>query len=675
MCGIYGRIGLRDDSLDERATMTLQHRGPDDAGLVVDPVGTGEWSVALGQTRLAIVDLSPAGHQPMLSDDGQLALVFNGEIYNFQSLRRELIEQGAVFRSTSDTEVVLRLYERDGQAMLPKLAGMFAIAIWDRRARTMLLARDPTGIKPLYYRIGDIDSWCPLSFASEMKAILCDPKVPRKPNFAALSGYLAYLYVPPPQTAFDGIMALEPGHQLSWHAGQTTLTRYHQYSVTPSHEFSTLKQGVRSLELLLKSVVAEHMVVDVPVGAFLSGGIDSAVLVALMAEHKRARGDREPLKTFTVGFQGEAGAVDESSAAAAIATSLGVSNRVIRADGRQMANRFGHIVDQFDEPFANPTTLLHDLLCESAREEVTVAIAGSGGDEAFAGYPRHRAALIYDGIRWIPEKLRRTLARGLADHLPRRADTSPTMQRILRFAASVEGDFPSIYRCWLTRLSPAELTELLADNRLPAAVGADPGNIERMMRAMPAMSTVQQAILADVQGFLPDNVLRDADRMSMRHGLELRVPFADSRVLEFGLRLPRSLQMKTLPALRSSSGPDATKRVLRHLAEQYLPATAVSAPKQGFVAPMGSWLRNELRDLLDQATLPATVERRGLVRPELVQQRVAEHLSGERDWTWLLWSLVVLEDWFRRRVDSVPTWSATGRGVVAHVPDQWAAAS
>ncbi len=302
MCGIYGRIGDRDDGLDRRATLTLRPRGPDDAGLVIDPGAMSGDTVALGHTRLSIIDPSPAGHQPMLSADGAVVLVFNGEIANFRSLRADLERDGAVFSGRSDTEVLLNLYLRDGDAMLDAIEGMYALAVWDRRARRLLLARDPTGVKPLFFRHGPDR----LAFASEAKALLIDPRVSREPNMAAIALYLQQLWVTAPRTAFAAIEQLRPGHKLVVDEGGVRQARFHRYRAGPIHAFVAAHEAADALEATLLEVVQEHMIADVPVGVMLSGGVDSGLIAAMMTDRRRRAGGDEPLLAFTATY-GRAG--------------------------------------------------------------------------------------------------------------------------------------------------------------------------------------------------------------------------------------------------------------------------------------------------------------------------------------------------------------------------------
>lgn len=649
MCGIYGRLGRRDDALDQRATATLHHRGPDDAGVVIDELRDTGDIVALGHTRLAILDLTAAGHQPMTDALGQVAVAFNGEIYNYQSVRKALQARGHAFVSNSDTEVVVHAYLAYGDSCLDHLEGMYALAVWDRRHQRLLLARDPSGIKPLYWRGGSPDL---LAFASEAKALLVDPRVDRKPDVAALCGYLAYLYVPTPRTAFDGLHALLPGHKLAWHRGRIAVERFHRYAAAPKRPPQSLAAAASDLETLLDTVVGEHMLADVPVGAFLSGGIDSGLLVAMMARRKRDRGDREPLRTYTVGFGREGHRWDEVDRAARLASHLGVTHEVVRIDATAAAQRFVHVAQQFDEPFANPTALVHDALCEGARREVTVAVAGDGGDEAFAGYPRHRATQVLRVWQHLPARLRSALG-ALERRLPEQAEAVPLLRQVRRFVRTGSVSLAEAYRDWSTFYTPDHLGEILTADALAAiggAVPADLGQVLDCVRGLGDVDAVDAACLADLVGFLPDNVLRESDRVSMRHALEVRVPFADRRVVQFGLQLPVAHKLPPGGVWRGG-GAAAGKRVLREVARRWLPAEIVDAPKQGFGAPMGAWLTGPLQGLLEQATDPTVLAQRGLVQPAAIERVKRDHFAGRRDHTWHLWALVVLESWFEQRID------------------------
>ncbi|MBI5607608.1 MAG: asparagine synthase (glutamine-hydrolyzing) [Deltaproteobacteria bacterium] len=647
MCGIYGRLGTRQDDLDKRATASLRHRGPDDAGIWVDDAA--EPAMILGHTRLSILDLSAAGHQPMLTPDERYALVFNGELYNFATLRRELEALGVAFRSQSDTEVVLQSLVQWGDAGLTRLEGMFAIALWDQRERRLLLARDPSGIKPLFWRQGP-DA---LAFASEIKALLVDPQVSRQPNLPALAGFLQYLYVPTPQTAFQGIHSLRPGHRLVWQAGAHDIKRFSGFSLHSKAPLRPLEAASDDLERLLQLVIGEQMVADVPVGAFLSGGLDSGLIVALMAKAKRERGDREHLRTFTVAFGREGGQWDESARARRMAQHLGVEHAVVHVDPQAVAANFHMVADQFDEPFANPTAMAHDVLCQFARREVTVALAGDGGDEAFAGYPRHRAVWFLQAWQRLPATLRREIAR-MEARLPEQAEALPLLRQARRFVRSNRHGFADTYRDWLTFYSQEALWDLLTEP-MRVALGDqlpdDLGNTLASLREVEGAHPIDAACYADIAGFLPDNVLRESDRISMRHALEVRVPFADRRVLQYGLSLPVELKLPAQSLLSRSGGAQAGKRVLRNLAARHLPHEVIAAPKQGFGAPMGAWLLGPLREQMERSTDPRRVAELGIVRPQVAEQLRREHLTGQRDRTWPLWSLMVLDSWFARWIE------------------------
>lgn len=652
MCGIYGRIGKRNDDLDRRATATLQRRGPDGAGLWLESDGPGGHSLVLGHTRLACMDLTAAAHQPMTSPDGQLALVMNGEISNFQKLRADLIAQGRSLQSSGDTEVVLHLYDLYGDDMLSRMEGMYALALWDGRQRRFLLARDAVGTKPLFWRQLDAGR---LAFSSEIKALLEDPSCSRQPDQRALAGYLSHLYVPGAATAFADIQQLPPGHKLVLDDLGQRLERFHSFTVAPKLEFASLGQAADALERELFLIIGELMTADVPVGLLLSGGIDSGVVAALMTRHQREHGGPQ-LRTFTAGFGSQGQHFDETLPAAAVASHLGAKNKLILVDGDLAAQRFHNVVERFDEPFGNPTALLLDVLSESVRSEVKVALTGDGGDEAFGGYPRYRATQLLGAWQQLPAIVRDKWLPAMVSKWPARPEQHPLALHARRFLGATQGPFAATYEDWLSAYNHSDLMNLLtpdtlAQLRTAGALPRDFGTTARAMAELPTgTSPLDAACFADVSGFLPGNVLAAGDRMAMGHGLELRVPLADRRVIDFGLRLPSHLKLSRTAWL-GSTGRHATKRVLREVASRYLPPAHVGKPKQGFVAPLARWLAGPMRDLVLGATDAAVLQRRGLVRPEAVARMREEHFSGRRDHSLRLWSLLMLETWFQARVD------------------------
>lgn len=652
MCGIYGRIGARQDDLDRRATATLRHRGPDDAGLWQESNGPAGHSLVLGHTRLACIDLTRAAHQPMTSADGRLALVLNGEISNFAALRAELQALGRQLQSTGDTEVVLHLYELYGDALLGRLEGMYALALWDGRERRLLLARDPVGTKPLFWHQSERGL---LSFASEIKALLEDPGCSRQPDVRALAGYLGHLYVPAPATAFAAVRQLLPGHKLVVDDHGQRVEPFHTFAVAPKHPFSGLGEAGDKLEQLLLSIIGELMTADVPVGALLSGGIDSGLVVALMARLRREWGGPQ-LQTFTLGFGKNTQHLDETAHAAATAAQVGATHQVVPADSDQALQRLGRVVERFDEPFGNPTALLLDILSESVRVEVKVALTGDGGDEGFGGYPRYRATQLVGAWQHLPPWLRDRWLPALALQLPVSPTGHPLARQLRRFLGAATGPFSATYRDWLGvynrtelmgLLTPAALEHLSEAGNFPQDLG---GTASAMAQLPTGTDALDAACFADVHGFLPNNVLAVSDRMAMGHGLELRVPLADRRIIDFGLRLPPHLKLSRT-AFLSSAGKDGTKRVLREVANRYLRPAELRLPKRGFVAPLAQWLAGPMRDAVLAATDDDVLRRRGLVRPEVVARMREAHFAGRRDHTWQLWSLMMLEGWFQARVD------------------------
>jgi len=521
-----------------------------------------ESGFGLGFRRLAILDLSPAGHQPMESPGGRYVIAYNGEIYNFAALRRELEAAGETFVSNGDTEVLLRLLARDGPRALDRLVGMFAFALWDRERRSLLLVRDRLGIKPLLYApLADGG----IAFASEIDALRAHPGISLGIDPEALSAYLACLYVPAPATIHRGIRKLPPGHILEWRDGTTTIRPYWAPQVAGGRAPS-VDDVVDELLPPLRSAVVGRMVADVPVGCFLSGGIDSSVIAALMAEEAGHQG-ADPIHTLTMTFAESA--YDERQPAAEVASHVGSRHIELRA-GPGLADRLGTCLTAFGEPFGNPTALLVDELAQQARRHFTVALAGDGGDEVFAGYPRYQGGLLTQRYRRLPEWLRRRVlapAAGLIreDHSGRHA-----WRRVREFLAHVDLPDAEMYAAWVEYFAPAERQALLGLSAPPSrpiaclygeAASTDP------------LNAMQQC---DLLSFLPGNLLAYGDAMTMRHGLELRLPLIDHRVVESVATLA--------PQLRIAGG---LKTLLRAVARRLLPTDIVDRPKRGFNPPLG----------------------------------------------------------------------------------------
>ncbi len=620
MCGITGIVGAEDLGPLQTMTEALRHRGPD-AGdtAVVDGCG-------LGHRRLSIIDID-GGAQPMTSADGRYTLSYNGEIYNFAELRRELAALGYAFRSRSDTEVILAAYVHWGDDMLERLNGMFALAVWDGRDKRLLLARDRVGIKPLYY--ADLGTTGALAFGSEPKALLALPEVSTELDINALDAYLDLLYVPPPLSMFAGIRQLPPGCTLVWSAGRKEIKRYWDAAPAIDRRYS-LEQWCEIVEPVLEDAIVRRMVSDVPVGAFLSGGLDSSTIVAILSERGHTG-----LDTFCVGYGTEGRTFDERSAAREVAKYFGTRHHELQLDGTLLHN-VEAMVRGFDEPFGSITALLSWALSRFARERVTVAVAGDGGDELFGGYPRYRGMGLSHWAERVPAPL---LAATEAVARGRESSGARSYRRWARqFIGGARRPAAQRYASWVGYARCEERDELLAPEALERLDrGARPDPVaEHFARPHDAV-LVERAAYADLHGFLPHNVLRNSDRMSMAHGLELRVPFCDHRLFELMAQIPSRHRVDML----------ATKKVLRRIMRRRVPKFVLSRKKLGFVPPIGAWMQRDLDDMLTDWFDPATIQKRRLLRPATIERLAAEHRAGRRDHGLRLWSLLVLEQWCR----------------------------
>ena len=625
MCGIAGFFDQRLErsqaaSLLQRMTRSLSHRGPDEDGLHLDgPVG-------LGHRRLSIIDLE-AGRQPIFNEDQTKAIVFNGEIYNFRPLRERLAAQGHRFRTSSDTEVILHAYEEYGEKCVEHLRGMFAFAVWDRPKQQIFLARDRVGIKPLYYYWDGQKCL----FGSELKAILEDPSVPRELDVQALDDYLTYLYVPAPRTIFKDIRKLEPGHTLTITAeGTAAHNCYWDLRFDPDECLSE-DDWIEGLQAKLKESVAIHLMSEVPLGAFLSGGIDSSAVVALMAGAL----DR-PVQTSTIGF--EESQFDELPYARMVAARYRTQahERIVRASAAGILDR---LVWHFDEPFADASMIPTYYVSQVARERVTVCLSGDGGDENFAGYRRYKFDTFENRIRaWMPSVIRRPLFGSLAAMYPK-ADWLP---RVLRAKSTLrnlsltpeEGYFSSV--TWFT---PSMKQQLYHDRLRSSLEGYQPMSVmQRYFDRTRGWDPLSRVQYVDVKTYLVDDILTKVDRASMAHSLEVRVPLLDHEVMEFAARIPARFK------LRAGEGKYILKRALRDL----VPAEAMNRPKMGFSIPLAQWFRGELKGQFEERVLGASSFLGELMNRDSIRHWWSQHQSGLRDYSHHLWALLVLECWGQR---------------------------
>ncbi len=619
MCGIAGMVvapgrSEPDPALGEAMNAVIRHRGPDDGGLHADA------RALLGMRRLAIIDVE-GGHQPIYDADRRVCLVFNGEIYNFRELRTELEAAGHRFRTRGDAEAILAAYLHYGEACFERLDGMFAIAIWDRRTDSLLLARDRFGEKPLYYSL-DPER---LLFGSELKSLLQAPDCPRRIDPEAVRAYLCYGYVPCPTTIFEGIEKLPPGHWLRYRDGRAELHRYWRPDLGEKLDLDEDAAEER-LATLLERAVASRLVSDVPFGAFLSGGLDSSTVVALMSRHLS-----RPVRTFTIGFE-EAG-FSELDDARLVAEHLGTEHHelVVRPDAVDLLER---LVWHFDEPFADSSAVPTFLVSRLAHRHVKMVLTGDGGDELFAGYDRYLRLLALERLG----PLRPLAARALV--LVGAVLPEPRGGRLRRIGARLRRPFAERYLAGVALTEP-ELAGALS----PLAGGKQ--HYRLPLLDLPDAwlgagdSTLDRAVAIDLQSYLPDDILVKLDRMAMANSLEGRSPFLEPELARFALSLPEAMRV------RNGRG----KHLLRRVAHRWLPAAALAKPKQGFAIPMATWFRGPLAPLARDTFASRAFRERGLIDSRAACRLLDEHCSGRADRSEPLWQVLCLELWAQRFSD------------------------
>jgi len=646
MCGITGAIwsnpsAALDAATLERMIALVAHRGPDDSGSYCRPCreegGSGlEPGVALGIRRLSIID--PAGsRQPLSNEDGTVWAVLNGEIYNFQELRRRLEGSGHRFRTAGDTETIVHLYEDEGPDFARHLWGMFAIAIWDAPRRQLVLARDRLGKKPLVYRL-ESDR---LLFASELKCILAVPGVPREVDPGAIDEYLTYQYVPHPNTIFRGIRKLPPAHYAVWRDGQMRINSYWQPDFNRQID-RPWDECIAELRELLTDAVRLRLQSDVPLGAFLSGGIDSSIIVGLMSQlagGNGAGGSGSAVKTFSIGFADAQ--FDETHFARQVSQKFGSEHHEMRVEA-SAAELLPKLIWHYDEPMADSSALPTWHLAQLARRDVTVALTGDGGDELFAGYDRYRAVWISAQLDRLPRPMRRLLASQFWQRLLGGGRQRSIVRRVRRLSAVLNSPMQRRYLDWIGVFNEAGRAALYTDDFLSRLTDVDPAEfLARAWRRSDRRDPVTAASLADLTTYLPCDLLVKVDIASMAHGLECRQPFLDHRLVEWAASLP----------VRYKQRLGRGKRILREAFRDLLPADVLRRPKMGFGVPMDSWLRGDLRELVRQVLLDPMALGRGYFRPEAIQRLLDEHQSGRISHGHRIWALLVLELWHREWVD------------------------
>ncbi len=619
MCGIAGYIVPGGDAEAKREVLKamcdrIVHRGPDGEGMLF------RGQAGLGHRRLSIIDLG-GGAQPMSTPDGKLSVVFNGEIYNFPELRRELEGKGYAFQTNSDTEILLHGYHAWGPLLLQRLNGMFVFALWDAPNQRLFAARDRLGKKPLYYH-HDAHRFL---FASEMKSLLVESAVSREIDPVAMDDYFSYGYIPAPRTAFKAVQKLRPGYSLTWEGGKLQLAQYWDVQYKPNAECKTEDDYVDKLQDLLGAAVKRRLLSDVPLGAFLSGGIDSSTIVGLMAKVSNG-----PVRTFTAGFQDKA--FDETEAARTVANAFGTLHReqVIKPDALAILPQ---LVWHFDEPFADSSAVPTYYVSQAARKEVTVILSGDGGDELFAGYNLYQWKDRYARYKLIPQGLRKTLLGTAGRILPWNAPGRNMLLRVANLEAYDAGEVVELYPPIKSALYTADWTRKIH--------GHDPVMAIKHWAHAPE-NHLSRMQYQDTKVYLPEDILMKVDKMSMANSLETRAPLLDYTVVEFAASIPPEMQMKD----------GRGKYILRKLASRFLPPEIMNKKKQGFAIPREKWFQGELKEYAREILTSGEFKQRGYFRPERVAAMLEEHNRGGRDYSMWIWSLLNFELWHRTFVDA-----------------------
>jgi len=636
MCGIAGFMGeFAEDSL-AAMNFSIAHRGPDDADTWFDAVNR----VGFAHRRLSIIDLSSAGRQPMWDTDRKVVLVFNGEIYNYRELARELRRDGYQFTSATDTEVILNLYKRDGEKFLGRLIGIFAFALWDSQKRKLLVARDGVGVKPLYY----FENLCGFAFASELKALCCLPELDRSIDPVAISHYLTYLYCPAPRTPLAGVFKLEPGCAMIVESGHIVKRwRHWKLPIAGAYvEDRSIPHLQDELESLLARAVRRQMVADVSVGAFLSGGLDSSAIVTFGRKYAAA----QRLECFTIGFRdegvGEEGFPNDLPYARKVAEHLGVPLHVVWS-GSEMANDFEKMIYHLDEPQPDPAALNVLQIARLSREMgIKVLLSGAGGDDIFGGYRRHFALSLEYLWAWQPQFVRSMLQQ-IAEDIPR---TSPLRRRLAK-AFEYAGETPERrmagYFAWLR---PATVSALFSGDMRAKIQGSDPfAPLLSALHELPSnMEKLDKMLHLEQRFFLPDHNLNYTDKMSMAAGIEVRVPLLDPELMAFAANLPALYKQHD----------DMGKWLFKQTMETHLPHDIIYRPKTGFGAPLRRWMHGELRAHFEYALSAESISRRGLFDPAAVARLSSDDRSGKIDAAYPLFGIVCIETWCRQFLDRRP---------------------
>jgi asparagine synthase (glutamine-hydrolysing) len=626
MCGIVGIVRNDRSDVDQallaRMCAAIRHRGPDDDGFYVNG------AVGLGMRRLAIIDLK-SGQQPIHNQDRTAWIVFNGEIYNYRELRDKLEKLGHTFYTNSDTEAIVHAYDQYGADCPKHLRGMFAFAIWDSRTQELFLARDRVGKKPLLYT--QVNGQ--LIFGSEFSALLLHPDIGRDIDAEALDHYLSFMCVPAPMTAYRAIRKLEPGHSLRWRKGEIKIERYWQPDFSKKIDISEQEAGERAIEIL-RDAVKVRLMSEVPLGAFLSGGIDSSAVVALMSEESSA-----PVKTFSIGFEEQD--FSELHHARRVAEHVGADHHefIVRPDALEV---LPILVEHYGEPFADSSAIPTYYVARETRKHVTVALNGDGGDESFAGYERYAAMRLAERYHRIPAVLRDRVMRKAIELLPSSETRRSRVRDVKRFVQAASLPKIERYLRWVSVFDSQAKQDLYsADFRQQTQSVSAANMLDPWFARANGSGIVDAALLTDIMTYLPNDLLVKVDIATMANSLEARSPFLDHHVIEFAASLPEKFKLRGL----------TSKYLLKRILKKLLPAENLDRRKMGFGVPIGHWFRGTLQPFLRETLLSEKALSRGLFKPEATKQLVELHTRGERDYAHQLWTLLMLELWFQRFID------------------------
>ncbi len=627
MCGIVGFVnaGTKDVSREivERMNNCIVHRGPDEDGFYVKD------NVALAMRRLSIIDLAE-GQQPIFNEDKTKLIVFNGEIYNFQELRKNLQDSGHKFKTHSDTEVIIHLYDEYGVDCVQHLRGMFAFAIWDKTEKILFIARDRVGKKPLLYSHqtnGD------LIFGSEFQALLAHPDISREVDFEAIDSYLSFLCVPAPQTAFKQIRKLEPGHWLRWKDGKIETNRYWLPDFSKKIKISE-EEAIEETTRILRESVKLRMISEVPLGAFLSGGVDSSVVVALMAQESS-----KPVKTFSIGFEEQD--FSELKYAKIVAEHVGAEYNefIVKPDALEVLPT---LVEHYGEPYADSSAIPTYYVSKETRKYVTVALNGDGGDESFAGYERYAAMQIAQLYHRFPKFLRNNFVEKPINLIPTSELKKSRFRDAKRFLQAASLEKTERYFHWTTVFREKAKEELYTKEFIQTVAKNDASDVlNQWFKKANGSGILDTTLLTDQMTYLPNDLLVKVDIASMANSLEARSPFLDHNVIEFAASLPENLKMQRFQ----------TKSLLKKVAARLVPSEVIYRRKMGFGVPIGNWFRGEMKDFVKDVLLSEKSLNRGIVKKEILKNYVEEHINAERDHTFQIWTLLMLELWFQRFID------------------------